>query len=137
VSGFYEWARQATPDGPRKLPFYIRPHETRGLLLGGLWDRWHNRETDEVLESFTVLTVPAAPGLTFVHDRQPLMLSLEDVRRWLDPAADDFEEVIGSALPVDVDAVPVSTYVNNARHKDRRCVDPIGEPIPIERGAGP
>jgi putative SOS response-associated peptidase YedK len=137
VSGFYEWARQATPDGPRKLPYYIRPHDASGLLLGGLWDRWRSREGDEVIESFTVLTVPAAPGLTFVHDRQPLMLSLADARRWMDPAAEDFEDVIDSALPVDVDAVPVSTYVNNARNKEARCVEPIGEPIPVERERAP
>jgi putative SOS response-associated peptidase YedK len=138
VSGFYEWVRQQSADGPKKLPYYIRPHEQGGeeggLLLAGLWDRWRNPETDEPLESFTILTVPAAPGMEFVHKRQPLMLSVEDARRWMDPSADDFEDMIGSDLPLDVDAVPVSTYVNNARNKDARCVDPIGAAIPIERG---
>ena len=33
----------------------------------------------------------------------------------------------------DLDAVPVSTYVNNARHKDGRCIEPIGTPVPIGR----
>jgi putative SOS response-associated peptidase YedK len=131
VSGFYEWTRQNN----QKLPYYIRPHDQAGLLLAGLWDRWRNPEADEVLESFTILTVPAAPGMAFVHDRQPLMLSLEDARSWMDPEQEDLQALIGSGLPMAVDAVPVSTHVNNARHKDARCVDPIGPPLAIDRGA--
>jgi putative SOS response-associated peptidase YedK len=131
VSGFYEWTRQNN----QKLPYYIRPHDQAGLLLAGLWDRWRNPEADEVLESFTILTVPAAPGMAFVHDRQPLMLSLEDARSWMDPEQEDLQALIGSGLPMAVDAVPVSTHVNNARHKDARCVDPIGPPLAIDRRA--
>lgn len=128
VSGFYEWARQNN----RKLPFYIRPHDEPGLLLAGLWDSWRNPDSGEVLESFTVLTVPAAPEMAFIHNRQPLMLSVEDARHWIDPASADVKDMISSDLPVAVDAVPVSSHVNNARHKDARCVEPIGEPIPLE-----
>ena len=131
VSGFYEWTRQNN----QKLPYYIRPHEAHGLLLAGLWDRWRDEAADQQLESFTVLTVPAAPGMEFVHKRQPLMLSVKDARRWMNPENEDFASLIGSGLPVPMDAVPVSTHVNNARHKDSRCVDPIGKPIAIEQEA--
>jgi putative SOS response-associated peptidase YedK len=129
VSGFYEWVRQNN----QKLPYYIRPHDQPGLLLAGLWDRWRNPDSGEVLESFAVLTVPAAPGMAFVHDRQPLMLSIEDARAWMDPGREDVKTLIGSELPIDMDAVPVSTYVNNARNKDARCTDPIGAPVALER----
>ena len=132
VSGFYEWARQNN----RKLPYYIRPHDDTGLLLAGLWDRWRNPDSGEALLSFTVLTVPAAPEMAFVHDRQPLMLSVDDARRWMDPESDDFEDLISSDLPVPMDAVPISTHVNNARHKDARCLDPIGAPIPLDGSTG-
>jgi putative SOS response-associated peptidase YedK len=128
VSGFYEWARQNN----QKLPYYIRPHDEAGLLLAGLWDRWRNPESGEVLESFTVLTVPAAPEMVFIHNRQPLMLSVDDVRAWMDPERADVGQLISSGLPVAVDAVPVSSYVNNARHKDDRCMEPIGAPIPLD-----
>ena len=119
VSGFYEWTRQNN----QKLPYYLRPHSAPGLLLAGLWDRWRNKETDDELESFTVLTVPAAPEMEQIHKRQPLMLSVEDAREWMDPDFAGFAALIGSEIPVSMDAVPVSTHVNNARHKDSRCVD--------------
>ena len=130
VSGFYEWTRMNN----QKVPYLLKPHEDPGLLLAGLWDRWRNPETDELLESFTVLTVPASPAMEQIHKRQPLMLSVEDARTWMDPDNGEFQNLISSDLPVDIDAVPVSTYVNNARNKDDRCMDPIGKPIALDDG---
>jgi putative SOS response-associated peptidase YedK len=130
VSGFYEWTRQNN----QKLPYLLKPHEGPGLLLAGLWDRWQNPETEEALDSFTVLTVPASPAMELIHRRQPLMLSIEDARSWMDPESESFEALIRSDLPVALDAVPVSTHVNNARNKDERCMDPIGKPIPLDDG---
>lgn len=134
VSGFYEWARQGGVAGQasQKVAYLLKPHDDPGLLLAGLWDHWKNPETDELLESFTVLTVPASPAMELVHKRQPLMLSVEDARRWMDPHSEDVASLISSELPVAVDAIPVSSYVNNARHKDDRCMEPIAKPIPLD-----
>ena len=81
-----------------------------------------------------MLTVPASPAMEQIHKRQPLMLSVEDARTWMDPDNTEFQSLISSDLPVDIDAVPVSTYVNNARNKDDRCMDPIGTPIALDDG---
>ncbi len=125
VSGFYEWSHQQG----QKLPYYIKPHDTPGLLLAGLWDRWHNTDTGEVMESFAVLTTTATQSMQFVHKRQPVMLGLEEAHRWLENGSTDFEALLISHLPVALDAIPVSTHVNNARNKDERCVEPIGTPV--------
>jgi putative SOS response-associated peptidase YedK len=85
-----------------------------------------------VLESFTVLTVPASPAMEVIHKRQPLMLSVADARSWMDPDFEAFETFIRSELPVAMDAIPVSTHVNNARNKDERCMDPIGKTITLD-----
>jgi putative SOS response-associated peptidase YedK len=133
VSGFYEWARTRSP----KQPYYIRPHEASGMLLAGIWDRWVDKESGEALDSFAVITAPAAASLSFVHDRQPVMLSMSGARRWLDAAAspDELEALLGPYVPVELDAVPVSTYVNNARHKDTRCTEPVGDPVTVAANA--
>jgi len=131
VCGFYEWVRQDN----RKLPYYITPHADPGLLLAGLWDRWHDPESGTDLESFAILTAPAAPGMEFIHTRQPVMIASGDAARWLEPEGADFAELLGSEMPVALDAVPVSTWVNNARHKDARCLEPVGAAVPIE-GSG-
>lgn len=131
VCGFYEWVRQNN----QKLPYYITPRDDPGMLLAGLWDHWTNADSGEVLESFTILTAPAAPGMEFIHSRQPVILPLAAARDWMDPDNEDFEALIGSQLPQPLDAIPVSTYANNARHKDPRVLEPVADPVPIE-GSG-
>jgi putative SOS response-associated peptidase YedK len=134
VCGFYEWARAAG----RKLPYYIHPAKAPGMLLAGVWDRWQDPDTGESLDSFAVLTTPADPGLAFVHHRQPVMLALQDARRWMDPRtpAADLEPLLDAALPMPLEALPVSDWVNNARHKDARCMQGIAEPVSVAGGAG-
>jgi len=129
ISGFYEWAR----GGNQKLAYYLTPQEVPGLLLAGIWDRWHNTESGEVLDSFAVLTCPANEQLKFVHKRQPVMLSMIDAHRWLDVAVQtpEFKVLFDSCVPVQLNAVPVSSYVNNARNKTARCFDPIGKSLGI------
>lgn len=129
ISGFYEWARENN----QKLPYYLTPFAAPGMLLAGIWDRWRNKDSDEVVESFAVLTCPANEQLKFVHSRQPVMLSMNDAQRWLDPEVEprELKELFGSFVPMELNAVPVSSYVNNARNKDARCVDPIGKVLSI------
>ena len=67
VSGFYEWARSNN----QKLPYYLTPHDVPGMLLAGIWDRWRNKASGDVIESFAVLTCAANEQLEFVHKRQP------------------------------------------------------------------
>jgi hypothetical protein len=50
----------------------------------------------------------------------------------MDPDFEAFETFIRSELPVAMDAIPVSTHVNNARNKDERCMDPIGKAIALD-----
>lgn len=134
VSGFYEWCRR-TEGGAAggKIPYYIRPQAADGLLLAGIWDRWRDAASDTVLESFAIVTTAAADAMAFVHNRQPVMLSLEDARGWLDggTSVEALVALFAPALPMRLDAVPVSTHVNNSRNKDPRCTQAIADPVPL------
>ena len=130
VDGFYEWT-----DSPLgRVPYHVEPSGGGPLLLGGVWDRWRDRETNDVLYSFAVVTTPVHAGLEWLHDRQPLMLSVEDADLWMDqevrPAG--LRGLLGPRLPTPLAAVPVSTYVGNARNKGPRCTAPIADAIEIE-----
>ncbi len=128
ISGFYEWARS----NDRKLPYYLTPHLAPGMLLAGIWDSWQGGE-DGPLLSFAVLTCEANEQLTFVHKRQPVMLGLQDAQVWLDASVGvaDLKALCASRVPIALDAVPVSSYVNNARNKDARCTEAIGKALAI------
>ena len=134
VRGFYEWCRQ----GGQKTPYFILPEQADGLLLAGLWDRWFNAEADEELLTFTILTTEANAQMKFVHHRQPVMLSSEEALAWLQPecATHELEYLFASRLPIDLQAVPVTSEVNNARNKDERVTQAIGRAVVIaERDA--
>lgn len=139
VSGFYEWARAQQSAQLRKLPYYIHPRQAPGMLLAGIWDRWRDAGSGEVLESFAILTTDAHPGLEFVHTRQPVMIAPADARHWLDRQAggDAVKGLMSPRVPVDLDVVPVSRYVNDARHKDPRCTEPVGPPVTVAADPAP
>jgi len=127
VTGFYEWCRDVEP----KLPYLIKASKHGGLLLAGLWDRWVNAETQEEVLSFTILTAPAHPDFAFVHNRQPVMLSIAEARKWLEPdiPTTEMTDLFGARLPMALDLLPVSAYVNNARNKGPQAAEPVGAPI--------
>lgn len=134
VTGFYEWCRENN----QKVPYFIAPHAEGGLLLAGLWDSWRSRESGEELLSFTILTTAAHDDMAFVHHRQPVMLDRAEALAWLDmsrPTA-ELEYLFASRLPMTLDAIPVSTHVNNARNKDERCFQAIGRATTIGPDSG-
>ena len=127
VSGYYEWQR-----GEReKLPFYVHSAAGHGLLLAGLWDSWTDKTTGEVLESFSIVTAAAHEQLLMLHHRQPVFLSVAEAHIWLDhkQGVARLSELMSSRLRETLKLDPVSTHVNNARHKDERCLQPIAEPV--------
>ena len=77
VSGYYEW-RKAD-----KVPFRFTLRDQPMYALAGLWDAWKN-PTGEWLQSFAIITVPAVPATSDIHDRVPAILSPRDYDEWLD-----------------------------------------------------
>ena len=136
VSGFYEWA-PAEPPRSGKRAYYLRPLDQPGMLIAGIWDRWRHPDGGAELLSFAILTTAAHPGIEFVHSRQPVMLSAADAECWLDPAVtgDDLQHLLGARLPVALEVVPVSSWVNNARHKGPRCIEPVGASVAVAASA--
>jgi len=125
VTGYYEWQR-----GERtKLPFYISAAGGQGLLLAGLWDSYTDSSTGTKLESCAIVTAAAHQGLVEVHHRQPVFLSPAGALQWLDHTlgVDDLGQLMTPSLPTPLQLDPVSTYVNNARNKDSRALQPVAE----------
>jgi len=121
-TGFFEWR----VEGRRRQPFLV--HRKDGGLFGiaGLWERWRGPEGR--VESFTLLTRPAAGPVAALHDRMPVVLAPEQAGPWLDPAADPEGETL--SIPFDADAweaTPVNPAVNDPRNKGPECIAPWDE----------
>lgn len=130
MSGFYEWLRKDDV----KVPHYIKPLDDSAMLVAGLWDRWRNRETDDVLQSFTIVTTAVSEQLAFIHNRQPVMLSKDEAVKWLDleNGPNDVKVLLEPHIPAALSVTPVSSYVGNSRHKEATCMEPVGASIQIE-----
>jgi putative SOS response-associated peptidase YedK len=59
-----------------------------------------------------------------VHDRMPLILSDEQINEGLDPESPDPKAVLASLPAEELELVPVSGWVYNAKHKGLRCLAP-------------
>ncbi|RPG33269.1 MAG: SOS response-associated peptidase [Gammaproteobacteria bacterium TMED92] len=130
VSGFYEWARRQG----HKQAYFLRSAENAGLLLAGLWDRWQGQDQagqTQRFDSFTILTGAASDSMQALHHRQPVILNNQQAQRWLDPsvATTELESYFAPQLSVSISALPVSSWVNNARNKDARCEQGLGEAL--------
>ena len=122
ASSFVEW----TQAGGRRQPWLIRP-ERAAIAFAGLWDVWE--KDGNYLESCTIITTDAAPGIARLHRRMPVMLRTQDFDRWLDvgqPPA-KLTDILAPVLPGLFLVAPASFAINNARNKGEELLDPVGE----------
>jgi putative SOS response-associated peptidase YedK len=83
TNGFYEWQTI----GKNKIPYFIGLDQQPAFALAGLFDQWTNRDSGEVVNTFTVITTTANPMMEEIHNikkRMPVILSKDDEPRWLD-----------------------------------------------------
>jgi putative SOS response-associated peptidase YedK len=84
TNGFYEWQAR----GKGKQPYFINVRDTEAFAMAGLYDSWTNKDTGEVLNTFTIITTAANPLMEMIHNvkkRMPVILHENDEVSWLDP----------------------------------------------------
>jgi putative SOS response-associated peptidase YedK len=106
ASGYYEW--QKRPDG--KQPYFIRAADGGVLSFAGLWDRWKNPETGELVTSCTIIVTEANVLTSMIHNRMPVVLDGADIRSWLSGRAGT--EILRPASEDRLRVWPVSRRVN-------------------------
>lgn len=119
----------------RKRPYAIRYSDGRPLAFAGLFERWRDPTRDDEdprawLWSCTVITTAAAPALSHIHERMPIILPPEDWSAWLSPASDQ-DALLGilGHTPADrIEAYPVDTAVNSVRNNGPELLVPASEP---------
>jgi putative SOS response-associated peptidase YedK len=123
--GFYEWQVQA--DGKTKQPYYITVADQDIFGFAGLWDR-SKRDDGTVIESCTVVTMPASPFMAEIHNakqRMPAILSREDRETWLGGSAEAAYGVLRQYPDSMLVAVPVSKRVSSPQNNDASCIEPM------------
>lgn len=121
--GFYEW--QVRDIGKQPFYIYLADHELFGLA--GLWER-SQAEDGSILESVTIITMPANPMMAEIHNakaRMPAILRHEDYDAWLTTNPEAALACLHQYPEAAMRAHPVSTVVNSQRNNEPRLVAPI------------
>jgi putative SOS response-associated peptidase YedK len=123
ADGFYEWQKLEK----RKQPYYIKMQDGKPFAFAGLWENWKSPEGEEVI-SCTIVTTAANSLMEPIHDRMPVILSLDECDRWLDSSVSD-PQVLQSLLKPyksdEMQAISVSATVNNPANETAECINPL------------
>ncbi len=81
ADGFYEFTDAAEKGKKRKDKWLFTRRDEPIFCIAGIW-----RETKEVGEAFTMLTMEPGPDVAPYHDRQIVILERDAWAGWLDPS---------------------------------------------------
>ena len=112
--------------GAKKQPYYVTLRDGGTFAFAGLWERWHGEEGD--VQSCSIVTTNANELMRPLHDRMPVILDPKDYAAWLDQTPRLKEELLSllRAFPSEaMQAIPVSTLVNNPRNQGPGCIEPL------------
>lgn len=120
-TGFYE----SRDIAGIKYPYFIYPKNSDYFLVGGIYSTWKDKETQEKIKSFSVITTPPNDIMRTIHNvkqRMPLILKQNDVDAWVDPTLPK-QSIIDLMQPhadEEMAAYTVSKDVNSSKvHSDR------------------
>ena len=120
-TSFYEWKRE----GKQKRPFAVGLADRSPLALAGVWDRWTDRETGEVVESCAVVTTEPNALMAEIHDRMPVVVRPAEREVWLHGTADEARHVLRPYDPKQMTAWEVAREVGNVHNDGPECVAPL------------
>ena len=125
---FYEWP---VIDGEKQARAFSLKNKSL-FAFAGLWDRWKDKETGDVLESFAIVTTDPSEWMAKYHDRMGVILRPKDYQRWL-------EEGEEHSLPLDLlrpypeeemESWRVSDDVGNTRNNWAELIEPVPDDRP-------
>ena len=94
-SGFFEW-RHKNPEkkNSEKYPFYISLKDEGMFVFGGIWEKFTDKNTGEIIHNYAIITTRANDLMELVHNtkkRMPLIIEPEKAINWLNSDLSDDE----------------------------------------------
>ncbi|KAF8494986.1 hypothetical protein F5888DRAFT_1616203, partial [Russula emetica] len=95
AQGYYEWLKK----GSQRIPHFTRHKDQRLMLFAGLYDSVTLEGQPEPLWTFTIVTTAASNSFTWLHDRQPVILTSQDaLDHWLDTSTQTWDPKLSRLL---------------------------------------
>ena len=122
LDGFYEHHHL----NGKTYPFLIQKRSKEPLTVAGLWSEWLDKETGEIINTFTIVTTKANKLLAKIHNnpklaepRMPVILPDTEIEQWLQPLKSEADKKIIEALITAYPAEELEAYtVHKLRGKN-------------------
>ena len=111
ADGWYEWKTEGTKKAP-----YFHFMRDQSFCFAGIYGGYRG----EV--GCAIVTIEATENLKGIHNRMPAILDKSLYQGWLQSEEKDIYDLF---IESKVEAVKVSTHVNNPVNDDEKCVFPI------------
>jgi len=116
--GFFEWRYYKG----KNYPYYIKLKDKKVFSIAGLWDSWFNKNTNEEIFTYTIITTDANPLMAKIHNkkkRMPAILSKEDEEKWISKEIkkDEIKNILRPFDENKMDAYTISKLITNKEMK--------------------
>ena len=122
VDAFCEWKKIGTG----KQPYAIVSTDGLPLAMAGLWERWKDRASGDIIQTFTIITTAPNELCRDIHDRMPAILPQDKWAAWLgehEIDADELRWMVLRPYPASLmRAFPVDARVGNVRNNGSNAI---------------
>lgn len=110
ADGFYEWRKE----GRKRVPYRITMENNSLMAMAGIWDKWEETSSGEIIYSFAIITSPPNAEMQNIHDRMPVILPSEEMQQdWLkDLPLEDTLNMMQTLSDGQLNVFPISEKVN-------------------------
>jgi putative SOS response-associated peptidase YedK len=125
ADGFYEWKKL---DTKTKQPYAIAMQDRSMFGFAGLWERWTDKASGEVVRSCTIITTTPNEVCAPIHDRMPVIVSPEDYGKWLGEHEADPVRLLQMLKPFpaeQMECFPVGVAVGNVKNDEPALLVPV------------
>lgn len=119
-NGYFEWSIRKQ----KKTPFFIHIPPAEPMYLAGIWK--YNDYKKNSSKVFTVITKKSNLNLNIIHERMPVIMSIEEGKEYINDIKSSFlKKDFISSVESDLDFYPVSNFVNNPLNNSKECIKGI------------
>jgi putative SOS response-associated peptidase YedK len=125
ADGFYEWKKL---DAKTKQPYAIAMKDRSLFGFAGLWERWTDKASGEVVRSCTIITTTPNEVCAPIHDRMPVIVAPEDYAKWLGEDEVDPVRLLQTLRPFSAEKMtcsPVDRRVGNVKNDEAALIEPV------------
>jgi putative SOS response-associated peptidase YedK len=125
ADAFYEWAETGNS---LKQPYAIVMKDRGVFGFAGLWEKWTDKASGEVVRSCTIITTEPNALCAPIHDRMPAILDPAEYVRWLGQRPVTTNELHAMLKPYPADQMgcfKIGPKIGNVKYDEPSLVAPI------------